>query len=93
VAIGLRLRNVAAILAAVVLALALAYGVMVRGAQPAQAANNCQPFSHYHYHFPTAHNDYWHYHGSWNDGTGHFHSYHNHTHGLSYFPQCPRHSV
>lgn len=56
---------------------------------PAQAANDCQHFTHKHYHFPYAHYDTHRYDGShWHYDQYHYHHYYNETHTTPYEKRC-----
>lgn len=71
----------------------VAVGLMTGGAMavavtPAAAANNCQHYSHWHYHFPYAHDDYHRYDGRSNLYNTHTHFYRNTTHSDNYSKNC-----
>lgn len=58
-------------------------------AAPAQASNECQHFTHTHYHFPYAHRDSHRYDGShWHYDNFHYHHYYNENHTTPYEKKC-----
>ncbi len=58
-------------------------------ASPAQAANQCEHFTHRHYHFPYAHYDEHRYDGShFHYDNYHYHHYKNTTHNTPYEKRC-----
>jgi hypothetical protein len=58
-------------------------------AGPAVAADQCQHFTHSHYHFPYAHRDTHRYDGShWHYDQRHWHHYYNVTHTTPYEKRC-----
>jgi len=69
------------LLGGVALTLALVLASLGSMAPPANADAPCRGGSHYHYHFPYAHSDYWHDHGLFRYGGRVYRSYHIHNHG------------
>jgi opacity protein-like surface antigen len=78
---------------AVVASTALAFAVSaVPSASSVAAADNCQHFSHTHYHFPYAHRDNYDNTGqAWYSNGEHWHEYHNTTHDDWFWKACPNH--
>ena len=58
-------------------------------ATPIDAADNCQHFTHSHYHFPYAHYDEYVYQGHRNIQGSHYNDYHNTYHGDFLAKFCP----
>lgn len=69
--------------------IAAAAGPITLAVSPANAADDCQHFTHRHYHFPYAHYDTHEYHGShWHWDQRHYHHYYNATHTTPYEKRC-----